>query len=114
MTGADEKFQAKLKALRDDYKANLDARLDEIDAALDNLQTVDDGKAEELDTLLALAHKLSGSAGTFGLHTVSNAAETLETLCASLTEEEKDASAELERIAGLVHDLRKAAEEESG
>ena len=114
MTGAEEELQAKLKALRDTYKSNLDARLDEIDAALDNLRAAGGGNAGELDTLLALAHKLTGSAGTFGLSGVSAAAGELEALCAPLVEEGKDASGELERITDLANDIREAAEKESG
>lgn len=114
MTGAEEELQAKLKVLRDAYKANLDARLDEIDAALDSLRTADSGNAEELETLLRLAHKLTGSAGTFGLLAISNAARELEALCESLVNEKKNASAEMERIGELVNNLRKAAEKETG
>jgi len=61
-----------------------------------------------------LAHKLTGSAGTFGLPAVSSAAGELEALCASLVNEGKDASENLERIANLTNDLRQAAEKETG
>jgi HPt (histidine-containing phosphotransfer) domain-containing protein len=114
MTGADEDLQTKLKTLQDAYRDKLDARLDEVDTALNSLRASDGSTAEDLDTLLALAHKLTGSAGTFGLPAVSDAAEKLETLCASLVDEGKDASAEMEQITRLVNDLRKAAEKETG
>ena len=100
MTGADEEFQAKLKALRKAFRNSLDGRLDEIDG----------GNGGELDNLLALAHKLTGAAGTFGLAAVSDAAGELEALCISLVEEGTAVSGELDRIAGLLDDLHEAAE----
>jgi HPt (histidine-containing phosphotransfer) domain-containing protein len=109
MTGADEEFQAKLKALHDAYKDKLDARLDEIDTAIDNLRNAGGGNTGELNALLALAHKLTGSAGTFGLTGVSEVAGKLEALCESLVSEGTNASAEMDRIAGLAADIRKAA-----
>ena len=114
MTGADEELQAKLKVLQEKYKADLKDRLIEIDADLDSLRAAGGSNAGDLDALLALAHKLTGSAGTFGLSAVSNAAEKLEALCASLVEEGKNTSSEMERKTGLVNDLRKVAEKESG
>ena len=114
MTGADEELQAKLKALQDKFKAGLNARLNEIDSTIDNLRTGGDGSAEELDTLLGLAHKLTGSAGTFGLPAVSDAARELEALCETLVKEDKDASTEMERITELASNLRKAGEKKSG
>ena len=113
MTSADEELQAKLKALRDAYKVSLDVRLDEIDATLDRPLAADGGNAEDLNILPALAHKLTGSAGTFGLQAVNDIAGELEALCESLVKEEKDASAEVDRITELASNLRKAAEKES-
>ncbi|MBL4690546.1 MAG: Hpt domain-containing protein [Rhodospirillales bacterium] len=110
MTGADEDFQAKLKALRKAFRDSLDGRLDEIDAAHDKLLTADGGNSGELDNLQALAHKLNGAAGTFGLAAVSDAAGELEALCISLVEEGTAVSGELDRIAGLLDDLHEAAE----
>ncbi|NQV84695.1 MAG: Hpt domain-containing protein [Rhodospirillales bacterium] len=110
MTAADEELQAKIKALQDTYKANLGTRLDEIDAALDTLRDAGGANGEELHALLALVHKLTGSAGTFGLAAVSDVAGDLEALCSSLIEAGTDVSGDLDRMAVLATDLRKAAE----
>ncbi|MBT3306191.1 MAG: Hpt domain-containing protein [Alphaproteobacteria bacterium] len=110
MTNADEELQAKIKALQNTYKANLATRLDEIDAALENLRAAGGINGEKLNTLLALAHKLTGSAGTFGLAAISDIAGDLEALCSSHIDGGTDASEELERMTTLAADLRKAAE----
>ena len=83
MTGPNPEFQQQLKALGAEYEAKLPARLRELDACFKRLPT--DGGAGEsrqgLENLMALAHKLSGSAGTFGFMALGNAAEKLENAC---------------------------------
>ena len=83
MTGPNPEFQQQLKALRDEYEAKLPARLRELDACFKRLPT--DGGAGEsrqgLEKLMALAHKLSGSAGTFGFMALGEATEKLENAC---------------------------------
>ena len=83
MTGPNPEFQQQLKALGAEYEAKLPARLRELDACFKRLPT--DGGAGEsregLENLMALAHKLSGSAGTFGFMALGNAAEKLENDC---------------------------------
>ncbi|MBC8338572.1 MAG: Hpt domain-containing protein [Rhodospirillales bacterium] len=109
MTSADEELLAKIKILQDAFKANLEDRLAEVDAALDSLRTAGEDNADALNHLMGLAHKLTGSAGTFGFPATSDAAGELETLCESLEKAGGDASAHFDRIAALVDGLRQAA-----
>ena len=83
MTGPKSEFQKRVKALRDEYEAKLPGRLQELDACFKQLPP-DGGAGEsrqELENLMALAHKLSGSAGTFGFMALGVAAEKLENAC---------------------------------
>ena len=83
MTGPNPEFQQQLKALGAEYEAKLPARLRELDACFKRLPT--DGGAGEsrqgLENLMALAHKLSGSAGTLGCMAFGNAAQKREYAC---------------------------------
>ncbi len=115
MTGPNPELQQQIKALRDEYEAKLPGRLRELDAAFKRLPP--DGDAgdsrPELQNLMALAHKLSGSAGTFGFMALGDAAEKLENACqahldqSSLDQSGLDQSGEL---AGLLAAVLDAAE----
>lgn len=116
MTDPKQQLQDQIKALGAEYEAQLPGRLDELDAAFAGLPG--DGRTgdsrQALETLYALSHKLTGSAGTFGFMAVSDAAERLEALCQSLLEgpagaADKMAAEGREKIAGLVAAVRDAA-----
>ncbi len=112
MTDPKQQLQDQLKALGAEYEAQLPGRLDELDAAFAGLPG--DGRAEAtrqaLETLYALSHKLTGSAGTFGFMAVSEATERLENLCQSLLEDADGVAADgREKIAGLLVAVRNAA-----
>lgn len=113
MTDANQEFQDKIKALGDEYEARLPARLRELEACFKQLPT-DGGAGEsrrELETLMALAHKLSGSAGTFGFMALGIAAEKLENACqASLDQPGLDQPGGHGELAGLMAAVLDAAE----
>lgn len=114
MTAPNEEFQDQLKALQDEFKAQLAGRLEELDAAFAELR--DSSGATEIrsamETLNALSHKLTGSAGTFGFMAVSEAAQRLETHCQSLLDDDNAVETGTEKIAGLVAEVRNAVEKE--
>ena len=88
------------------------ARLRELDACFKRLPT-DGGAGEsrqELEKLMALAHKLSGSAGTFGFMALGEAAEKLENACQACL----DQSAGHGELAQLLAAVLGAAEKGSG
>ncbi len=111
MTDPDQQLQDQVKALKDEYEAKLPERLDELDAAFAAMP----GDDQALETLYALAHKLNGSAGTFGFTALSEAAERLEAICQSLLEVRDGVAGDRmaedgrEKIAGLVVAVRDAA-----
>jgi len=117
MTGPNPELQNQIKALRDEYEAKLPGRLDELDAAFKDLppDTPPGDSRQALETLMGLAHKLAGSAGTFGFMAVGDAAEQLENACQShLEESEGLPPGEHGTIAGLVAAVRGAAEKDAG
>jgi diguanylate cyclase (GGDEF)-like protein len=69
-------LQAALGALRDAYAASLPAKLDELAVQYRALSA--DNGSQSLQLLHASAHKLAGSAGTFGFEDTGNAARRLE------------------------------------
>ena len=62
-------FEAALRELRDAYRDSVPAKLDEIDAAL---------AARSLETARALAHRLAGTAGSYGMADLGAAASAIE------------------------------------
>ncbi len=121
MTDPNQQLQDQIKALRDEYESLLPERLDELDSAFADIpDDIRDAAARQaLETLYALAHKLTGSAGTFGFMTISQAAERLEAHCQSLLEDAPDAADDAaaggrETIAGLVAAVREAAGQDAG
>ncbi|HJO75366.1 MAG TPA: Hpt domain-containing protein [Rhodospirillales bacterium] len=118
MTDPNQQLQDQIKALRDEYESLLPERLDELDSAFADIpDDIRDAAARQaLETLYALAHKLTGSAGTFGFMTISQAAERLEAHCQSLLENAADGTAAggRETIAGLVAAVRDAAGQDAG
>ncbi len=116
MTDADQELQDKIKALRDEYEAKLPGRLEELDACFKRLPP-DGGEVSRpaLENLMALAHKLSGSAGTFGFIALGVAAEKLETACqACLDRSGGLAAGGHGELTQLLAALRGAAEKDAG
>ncbi len=117
MTGPNPEFQQQIKALRDEYEAKLPERLQELDAGFKQLPP-DGGAGEscqELENLMVLAHKLSGSAGTFGFMALGVAAEKLENACqVSLDESGGLATGRHGELAGLLAAVLGAAEKDTG
>ena len=116
MTDPKQQLQDQIKALKDEYGALLPERLNELDSAFADLP--DDIRAtaarQALETLCALAHKFTGSAGTFGFMAISEAAARLEALCQSLLEGADDAVAGgRETMASLVAAVREAAAQDT-
>ena len=116
MTDPKQQLQDQIKALKDEYGALLPERLNELDSAFADLP--DDIRAtaarQALETLCALAHKFTGSAGTFGFMAISEAAARLEALCQFLLEGADDAAAGgRETMASLVAAVREAAAQDT-
>lgn len=99
---ADE-FRRQLEALNAEYRAGLPARLAEIDVLWAKSNTAD-------AALLRALHSMAGSARTFGVQGVSEAAAAAEhylaPFCESGTEPKAEQRAEFER---LLHELKRAA-----
>ncbi len=103
MTGPNPELQQRIKALRDEYEAKLPGRLRELDAAFKRLPP-DGGAGDsrpELQNLMALAHKLSGSAGTFGFMALGIAAEKLENACQAYLDQPGLDQSSLDHSGGL-------------
>jgi len=114
MADSNNEFAEQLEALQEAFAAQLGARLEALDAAY-AVFARDGAPPEEsrhaLEDLCAHAHKLTGSAGTFGFAAVSDAAGRLEFACVSLLEAGDDAKPghDREEIAGLISAVRVAA-----
>jgi HPt (histidine-containing phosphotransfer) domain-containing protein len=82
----DDDLKRKIEALKRTFTGTLDTRLGELEAALARLRA-DAPLADQVDTIKALleqAHKIAGSAGTFGYAQVSVIASETEQLCESI------------------------------
>ena len=117
MTGPNLEFQQQVKALRDEYEAKLPERLQELDAGFKQLPP-DGGAGEsrqELENLMVLAHKLSGSAGTFGFMALGVAAEKLENACQAYLDQSGGLAAGGHgELAGLLAAVLDVAEKDAG
>jgi HPt (histidine-containing phosphotransfer) domain-containing protein len=65
------------RALSAEYATRLEGKVRELTAAMERARA---GSAEALEEAHQLAHKLHGTAGSYGFHAVSGAARNLETL----------------------------------
>lgn len=84
----------RLAELRHGFAARLRERLAELEGAVDAAQS---GRGEAVAKVEHLAHKLAGTAGSYGFHDVGAIAAELEALC-STGYEAKQASSVLERL----------------
>ena len=71
-----DELENAFSALRRDYAASLPAKLDELAAALDEAER--SGAPAALAQATSLAHRLAGTAGSYGLAEVSASASVLE------------------------------------
>ena len=90
-------FAEKLRALKEAYDAQLGGRIDALESALGDIGAAGDrtGQIAAVRKLLELAHKIAGSAGTFGHQKLSATASDLEGLCESTVEDGEGPSPEL-------------------
>lgn len=73
----DDGLDASFRALSAEYGARLEEKLRELTEAMERARA---GSAEGMDAAYQLAHKLHGTAGSYGFHAVSGAARRLEVL----------------------------------
>lgn len=94
-----EAFAKKLQALKDDYDAQLGGRIDALESALCDIAAAADsaGQIAAAGELLELAHKIAGSAGTFGHQKLSAAASDLEGRCEDIVKDGQGPSAEINK-----------------
>ena len=111
MASPEEELQRKLAALKTQFVERLPARLEAMGKALQALEVADPGQATAaLKSLRNEAHKLSGTAGTFGFEALGEAASALEAFCDRLIDAGKATGAEDRRAIGThLAALRKAA-----
>lgn len=105
-------LERKLEALRASYAANLGGTMRELESAAKGLR--DGAPAEDADGALqaihARAHKLAGSALTFGFPRVGEIARTLEEHCFAMLQEAGPPPGAGQTITGLLATLGKAIE----
>jgi HPt (histidine-containing phosphotransfer) domain-containing protein len=86
METQNDELKRKIAALKASFAVTLNSRLSEVEASLARLRG-DAPLADQKDavkTLLEQAHKIAGSAGTFGFAQVSVIASQTEQLCDSI------------------------------
>ncbi len=96
MTEPPDEIRAEIEALRASFVAALAGKLSGLEAAAQTIEP-QSSPAEirsALETLGALTHKLSGSAGTLGFLRLGEAAGELELMCESLLDRESVVSTE--------------------
>ena len=82
MTNGDENLERSIQALREEYLGAAPQRVAELWGALARVQNGDRSAVAALGTL---AHRLAGSAGSYGLHAVSQQAREADQLCRAIT-----------------------------
>ena len=104
----EENFKQQLAKLREEFRASLTSRIDQIVAAVDHLAGAAD-TGIEFEPVFREIHTLAGSAGTFGFHRLSDQARQLELILKPMlnTGELPDVKfidhlrSELQKLAGL-------------
>lgn len=102
MEAENQDIKRKLEALKRTFTLTLNSRLSELETSLAKLRS-DTPLADQKDTVKALleqAHKIAGSAGTFGYGQVSVIASETEQLCDSIIQGRHGADAPAR--AGLI------------
>jgi chemotaxis protein histidine kinase CheA len=110
VTSPEEELEQKLAALKTRFAERLPLRLEALDQALQGLGASDAGEAmAALKALRNEAHKLSGTAGTFGFETLGLAAQALEEFCDPLIAAGHPITQEERRTLGArLADLKKS------
>ena len=108
MAGLSESIQARLKALSDVFLKELPVRMEQIaEAAKQTLKS--SGETPELRELRHHAHKLAGSAATFGFHHVTACSKRLEHMLDQLLDNDVSPDSEgRQSIRMLVSELLEA------
>ena len=101
-----EVAEQKLAALRDRFAASLTERIDEIESAW--ARAAKDATGRALGEVVAKAHKLAGSAGTFGFAAVGAVANRINILAAMAAERSAPGGGWQDEIASLVGALKPA------
>ncbi len=96
--------QDKLIAMTAEFLSRLTGKIRELEEAAAPIETTSDKNAriEALNAVRTLAHKLAGSAGTYGFGNLGHTARNLELACESLLE---NADAMAQRELADIHDL---------
>lgn len=112
MVESNQDFDRKLAELRLRFSEGLAARLQEMETAFAGLagNGAADGRLASLKALRAVAHKLTGTAGTFGFDAIGKAAAEIETQCDDLIAAGKlPADDELQALERRLDMLRKGS-----
>ncbi len=107
----------KLAVLKANFATKLPAKINAIDDAVQNITDADDPdkRRAAFADLQSMAHKLAGSAGTYGLMTIGHTARNLELLCVAIgTRGDFPDDAEIREIRDLVELLRHGETQASG
>ena len=109
----DPDIRAALAELRAGFLEGLEERFTGMETALEALSAASDANAarDALATLRQVAHKMAGSAGTFGLDALGLGAEDLERTCMDLEEQpQPPAGHDVQRLARRIEILHGLAE----
>lgn len=74
----DEILNEVLKNLRAEYRQDLPTRMNELNLAVQKANSEDDDSIDQLKTVHVLAHRLAGTAGSYGFQSLSAAAQELD------------------------------------
>ncbi len=88
MTDLSTNAKRKLEELKQDYVYSLPEKMLSLEQCWKN---------DDLDGLRMLTHKIAGSAASFGLPEISFAARTLESLCKTRQENQREKITEIEQ-----------------
>ena len=113
MSGDNADLQAKLAALRTQFGDGLAERMRDLEAAADGIAApLDDNGFAAVKNLRDHAHKMSGSAPTFGYTTVGDCAYELEMVCeAILADRDNPSPSNIGDIEPLVGKVSAAVED---
>lgn len=102
------KFQEAFNALREEYRQNLPAKIQQL-YDIWNQVDADKWNADEFVTFTRLAHSLAGSGATYGFGSVSQAARSLEVFAKQLNPEAPPNHFEHAQLATLLAQLQESA-----
>ena len=110
-----EQFQRSIEKIKFKFLATLNSKADEFDGLLDRISKQDNAE-EALQDIRINAHKIRGTAPTFGLRQIGDLAATVEDSIVDLSNPACDQQATVETLMaafrGLVSELRLTAASE--